>query len=123
MNPGEDSSEPHIVRMESPQPLMRELAPANPFPADALGPILGPTAHAIHDRVQAPLAICGNSVLAAATLAVQGLADVVLPTGQTKPVSNFFLTIANTGERKSAVDYEALRPIRRREYALQEAYV
>jgi hypothetical protein len=35
---------------------MRELPPADPFPVDALGPVLGSAARAIHDRVRAPLA-------------------------------------------------------------------
>src|SRR5690349_17601530 len=61
---------------EPPRPLMRELPPADPFPLDALGDVLAPAARAIHDRVQAPLAICGQSVLAAATLVVQAHADI-----------------------------------------------
>jgi hypothetical protein len=99
---------------------MRELPPADPFPVEALGDVLAPAARAIHDRVQAPDAICGNSVLAASTLAVQGYANVKLPTGQVKPVSNYFITAAPTGERKSAVDDEALWPVRKREAALRE---
>jgi hypothetical protein len=107
---------------EPPRPLMRELPPADPFPVDALGALLAPTARAIHDRVQAPLAICGQSVLGAATLAVQGHANVELPMGHVKPLSSFFVTVAATGERKSAVDHEALWPVRKREAALREAY-
>jgi hypothetical protein len=112
------------VKPEPPRPLMRELPPADPFPIDALGDLLGAAARAIHDRVQAPIAICGNSVLAAANLAVQGHADVVLPIGpgQAKPVSNYFITCAATGERKSACDTEALWPVRKRETALRQAY-
>jgi hypothetical protein len=64
------------VKPEPPRPLMRELPPADPFPVDALGSVLAPAAGAIHDRVQAPLAICAQGVLAAATLAVQGHADI-----------------------------------------------
>ena len=67
------------VKVEAPRPLMRELPPADPFPIDALGEVLAPAARAIHDRVQASLAICGQSVLAAANLATQALVDVVLP--------------------------------------------
>ncbi len=107
---------------EPPRPLMRELPPADPFPVDLLGPVLGPAARAIHDRVRAPLAICGQSVLAAATLAVQGHANIELPMGHTKPVSSFFLTVAATGERKNAVDTEALSAVRKRESVLDEAY-
>jgi len=110
------------VTAEPPRPLMRELPDADAFPVDALGSMLGAAARAIHDRTQAPLAICGQSVLGAATLAVQGHADVELPTGQTRPVSNFFLSIAETGERKSAADHDALWPIRKREKALRERY-
>ena len=86
------------VKPEPPRPLMRELPPADPFPVDALGEVLAPAARAIHDRVQAPLAICGQSVLAAANLATQALVDVVLPIGggQPKPVSNYFMTVALT---------------------------
>jgi putative DNA primase/helicase len=83
---------------DPPSPLMRELPPADTFPIDSLGDLLAPAAIAIHDRVQAPLAICGQSVLAAATLAVQGHADVKLPTDHVKPLTNFYMSIAATGE-------------------------
>lgn len=106
---------------EPPRPLVRELPPADLFPVDALGDTLTPAARAIHDRVRAPLAICGQSVLAAATLAVQGHANVELPMGHAKPLSGFFVSVAATGERKSAADQEALWPVRKREAALREA--
>jgi hypothetical protein len=67
------------IKPEPPRPLMREVPPADPFPVDTLGTILSPAARAIHDRVQAPIAICGNSVLGAANLSVHGHADVALP--------------------------------------------
>jgi Protein of unknown function (DUF3987) len=109
------------VRPETPRPLMRELPPADPFPLDALGDVLAPAARAIHDRVQAATAIAGQAVLSAATLAVQGHADVLLPIGggQPKPVSSFFITVASTGERKTESDKQAGWPIRKREEALR----
>lgn len=112
------------VKPEPPRPLTRELPPADPFPTEALGDVLAAAAHAIHDRVQAPLAICGQSVFGAAALAVQAHADVMLPIGpgQEKPVSCYLLTQALSGERKSAVDAEAMWPIRKREAALQEQH-
>lgn len=109
------------VRIEPPRPLARELPPADPFPVDALGALLAPAARAIHARVRAPLAVCGQSVLATTTLAVQGVADVELPMGHAKPISGFFVSIAATGERKSAVDHEALWSVHKREAALREA--
>ena len=69
--------------------------------------------------MQCPEAIAGQSVLAVATLAVQGHADIELPQGSTAPLSSFFLTVAHSGERKSTADRKALWPIRQREKALR----
>ena len=112
------------VTLEPPRQLMRELPPADPYPIDALGDVLAPAARAIHDRVQAPLAIGANSVVSAATLAAQGHADVELPIGlgQPKPISNFLFTVAVSGERKTASDGEALWPVRKREAALRNRH-
>jgi hypothetical protein len=107
---------------QRPLPLVRQVPPAEAFPIEALGEVLGSAALAIHDHVQSPLAICGQAVLAAATLAVQGHADVELATGQIKPLSNFYLTIAASGERKTATDSMALSPIRKHEAYLAEIY-
>ena len=77
----------------------------------------------ILDKVRCPDAIAANSVLAAASLAVQAHAEVVLPaTGHTRPLSLFLATVAASGERKSEADHEASRPIRKREEALREVY-
>jgi hypothetical protein len=112
------------VTPEPPRPLMRELPPADPFPVDALGDVLGAAAHAIHDRVQAPVAIGAQSVLGAAALAVQGHADVELPIGggSKRPVSCYLVTIAATGERKSECDRQALWPVEKYEAALRASY-
>jgi hypothetical protein len=107
----EPKREPKSGEWEPPRPLTRELPPADPFPIDALGDMLGAAARAIYDRVQAPLATCGQSVLAAVALAVQGHADVVLPIGHTRPISDYFITVAKTGDRKTASDIEAGWPI------------
>jgi hypothetical protein len=103
---------------EPPRPLIRELPPADPFPTDALGDLLGPAGTAIHERVQCSVAICGQAVIGAATLAAQAHADVELPTGHVRPISNYFITTAETGERKTTADDEALWPVRKREKAL-----
>jgi hypothetical protein len=58
-------------------------------------------------------------VLAAAALAAQGLADVVLPTGQRRPLSLYFVSVAASGERKSSADHEALAPVEAREKELR----
>src|SRR5690349_7480658 len=107
---------------EQPRPLMRALPPADPFPIEVLGKILGNAAHGIAQIIQVPIAISGQSILAAATLAVQGHADIELPTGQKKPLSGFFLTVASTGDRKTASDDEAMRPVQTYERELLEKY-
>lgn len=107
---------------EAPAPLARDIPPATPYPVDALGDLLAAAARGIHDKVQAPIAICGSSVLGAAALAVQGHADVVLPTGSARPVSLFLLSILESGGRKSAADEEALWPIRKHEAGLHATY-
>jgi hypothetical protein len=106
---------------QEPLPLRRPLPPADPFPIDALGDVLSPAARKICEVIQAPEAICGQSILAAATLAVQGHADVVID-GRISPLSEFFLTLGESGERKSAVDTQALWPHRKYQNKLREAY-
>jgi hypothetical protein len=92
-------------------PLRRLSEDSKPFPLDALGPVLGPAAAVIATSVQAPEAICALSLLAAAAMACQGNANVVLD-GRCYPLSLFCVSIASSGERKSAVDRLALQPLR-----------
>lgn len=91
------------------------------FPFAAMGPILGAAAQAIADDVQAPDGMAGASVLAAASLAVQPLADVILPHGQASPLSLYCVTSGSSGDRKSAVDAVACMEIlqRRKEQSRQ----
>ena len=91
------------------KPLYRPLPESDPFPIDVLGDILGGAVEAMSDIIQAPDAICANSILASNTLALQGHFDVVID-GRIRPTSNFFISIGESGERKSAVDHEVLRP-------------
>jgi hypothetical protein len=62
---------------------------------------------AVHEgcfNSQAPESMVYLTALCNAALAVQGLADVKLPTGSCRPISVMGLTIAGSGERKSTVD-------------------
>lgn len=108
---------------EAPRPLRRELPAPAAFPIDQLGNILGPAANAIVEKVQCADAIAAMSVLGAASLAVQAHADVVIPVIEhAKPLSLFLVTVAASGERKSAADTEALWPIRKFEKELYDNY-
>ena len=102
------------------RPLFRTLPPAQPYPLAALG-ALRPAAEATHLVTQAPLALCAQSVLAAAALAIQAHHDVILPGGGQKPLTQLFLSIAESGERKSSVDRVALRPVAMFEEELRAA--
>jgi hypothetical protein len=71
--------------------------------------------------IQAPDALCGQSVLAAAALAVQGHADIVND-GRVHPLTLFLIAIAESGERKTATDQAALWPHATRQKELHAAY-
>lgn len=96
--PTDTSDWPELV------PLSNAETQASPFPFTALGPILGEAAHAVAKDVQAPDALAGGSVLAAASLAASPMADVRMPHGQRAPLSLFVITGAASGDRKSATD-------------------
>ena len=107
---------------EPPRPLRREPPPSDPYPIDCLGDVLGSAAQGIQDVVQCPVAIAAQSVLAGASLAVQGHADVELPTGATRPVSSYFITVAESGERKTSADDNAIQAILAYEDRLRAEY-
>lgn len=94
----------------SPIPLPRRESP-DPFPVEALGELLGEAATAIAYYVQAPLGMAAQSVLAVASLAVQGHVNVRKGNLGTSPTTLYCITIAASGERKSSVDNLAMKPI------------
>ena len=59
-----------------------EATPAAPYPIEALGDVLGPAASAIAAKIKCSTAMTASSVLAVASHAAQGLADVLLPYGR-----------------------------------------
>jgi Protein of unknown function (DUF3987)/Primase C terminal 2 (PriCT-2) len=105
-----------------PLPLYPPLPPAEPYPVDALGTILARAACAISRKIQVPEAIAAQSVLSVACLAARAVADVRLPFGQIRPLSCYFVTVAQTGDRKTSADSEASSAIRRREADLRETF-
>jgi hypothetical protein len=109
-------AEAETYDVPEPTPLVRELPEGEPYPLHALGP-LHPAAEAIHDLTQAPAAIAAQSVLGVAALTGQGLADVDLGHGRS-PTSLFLLTVAQSGERKSACDKLAMEAVKDREKEL-----
>ena len=105
--------EPIPYAPEGPQPLVREMALGAAYPVHALGP-LRRAVEAVQGMTQAPVAIPAQSALAVASLAVQGFANVDT-LGGPRPVSLYALTIARSGERKSACDAPLLTGLREHE--------
>ena len=93
------------------KPLEREADEPGKFPTRALGEILGPAVEEALDVIQAPDSIMGNSALAVASLSVQAHADPSID-GRSFPCSLYLVSVAQSGERKSACDNHLLRPVR-----------
>ncbi len=106
----------------APRPLIPTRSAPLPYPVEALGPILGPFVEAVVESTRCADPTAAQSALAVASLAAQAHADVATPAGQIKPLSLFFLTVALSGERKSAADAYALAPIREVEAAERDRY-
>lgn len=105
-----NAPQPIQYNPEGPQPLVREIAPGAAYPIHALGP-LRRAVEAVQGITQAPLAIPAQSALAMASLAVQGFADVET-LGGTRALSLYVLTVARSGERKSACDAPLMAALR-----------
>lgn len=108
-------------RLPDPLPLARELDPATPFPVAALGAVGSAVVEQMHTVIQAPQALIGQSILAAMNQVAQPFANVIID-GRVSPLSDFFLTLGESGERKSAVDAWALAQVRERQRALMAKY-
>jgi hypothetical protein len=81
-----------------PEPLRRPTPPPEPYPMAELGDVLQPAAESLRRVIQAPEAIIGGALLAAASLATQALANVSMD-GRSIPLSLWLLNVAESGER------------------------
>jgi len=87
-----------------PEPLARGYGAAAEYPIDALPPILQAAVREVASYVQCPVAMAAASALAALSVAAQGLADVYRDSALRGPMSLYFLVLAESGERKTAID-------------------
>lgn len=104
-----------------PLPLLPELEKSAPYPLEALGDLIGSAAQAIIDSVQVSDALAAQSVLSAAAMAAQPHGNVQRA-GQLIPLSLFALTVAESGDRKSAADRLALQAHQQHQRELLEQY-
>ncbi|BBA70630.1 YfjI family protein [Geobacter sulfurreducens] len=101
-----------------PQPLVRPVQMGEEFPAACLPAIMQRAVERMLTVIQAPLALICQSMLGAATMAAQPHADIMVD-GRRKPISNDFVSIGDSGERKSACDDVATFPIKEKQRQLK----
>ncbi len=103
--------DPKLELPRPPRPLIESNPVPQPYPVQALGGILGPAVERMADVIGVPQALAAQSVLAASALATQGHAGLQLD-GRHYPLSLYLITVAATGDRKTASDRSALLPAR-----------
>lgn len=85
-------------------PLVGATSAPTPFPIEFLGPRLEAACRAIMAKAYVPASTAAQSLLSACSLALQAHFNVMLPTGQARPISLYFVTVAKSGARKSTSD-------------------
>ena len=113
--------DPKLELPRPPRPLIELNPVAETYPAQALGGILGPAVERMAEVIGVPLALAAQSVLAASALATQGHAGLQLD-GRNYPLSLFLITVAASGDRKTAADRFALLPARQWEREQWQRY-
>lgn len=86
-------------------------AQSTEFPINVLPELLLNTIHDVHAQTQAPLALIAASVLGYASVATQGVFDVTPSDNLKYTTSEYFIVLAESGERKSSVDQLLKAPI------------
>ena len=112
----------NIGKPEKEKPASLLKRQGNHYPVDSLGSELASIVKEIQRVVQAPMGICAQSVLASVSYATQSHANVHIDS-QIIPLSLFFFTVAQSGERKSAADGIACKPIADYERELQAEFL
>lgn len=108
--------EKHGFDWPEPEPLKKIAAPL-PYPITSLPPGIEAAVTEVLAFVQCPASLAASSALSALSLAGQGLADVRRDDRLSGPLSLYFLSIAESGERKTTVDSLLVGGIREWEQA------
>ncbi|MGF6332780.1 hypothetical protein ABH909_005658 [Pseudomonas sp. BS3782 TE3695] len=113
--------DPKLELPRPPRPLIESNSVAGPYPIQALGGILGPAVERMAEVIGVPQALAAQSVLSASALATQGHAGLQLD-GRNYPLSLYLITVAASGDRKTAADRCALLPARQWEREQWQRY-
>lgn len=81
------------------------------YPLHAYHVVIKEAMEEVIRHVQAPDALVAMEFLTNMSVSAQGLYDVCLPTGQIRPLSLNFLTVADSGERKTGVHNLVAEPL------------
>lgn len=104
-----------------PEPLVAPfLDQSLPYPADAFPTVVRDAMIEFQRYGQQPMPLIGGACLASLSLAIQGLVDVARDDVLVGPSSLYILTVAESGERKSAADKFVSGPLRSLESELQQ---
>ena len=87
-----------------PLPLQKQLTEEAPYPIDALPRVLQHAITGYQEYGQQPISLIASSALANVSVSCQALANVGRDKHLVSPVSMYFLLVASSGERKSAID-------------------
>jgi putative DNA primase/helicase len=107
-----------MIAWPAPEPLTQEIK-NTPYPVDALPAIVADATIEVQQFVQAPMAMVACSAMATVSAACQARHDVERARGLDGPTSLYFLSVADSGERKSTLDGHFSKPIR--DYEQQQA--
>ena len=110
----------HLYQWKDQLPLQGPQPEAPQYPIGALGRF-AEAAQVITDQVQAPAPVVAQSILAAGSLVAQPHIDVEID-GREFPVSLYLITVAASGERKTATDKIILAPVKKYERQLVDNY-
>ena len=99
------------VDWPDPIPLINVTAPET-YPLEALPNTIRGAIEEVIGYVQVPVALAASCALSSLSLACQAHIDVCRDENLRGPVSLFFLTVANSGERKSSCDSFFSKPLK-----------
>ncbi|HHO8441144.1 TPA: YfjI family protein [Klebsiella pneumoniae] len=84
---------------------------SEPYPVQQFPPVLRNVIQALHNNTQIPVELIGNVVLAATSLTCQSLIEVIQPhTNMPEPCSLYLMTIAESGEGKTTINKQVMKP-------------
>ena len=118
----ENTIDTHIeqVNWPYPKPLLNDIDDTLPYPIEAFPLDLRNIITKYHQYGRQPISLIAGSLLANISLACQSMANVARDKYLKSPVSLYFLMVASSGERKSAIDNLFSKPVRSWEKAFRQ---